>query len=82
MIKFSSLEFLELSHRIPGKVENAVYSFETSGLVAEIKFKVENFVKYANKRTDDVIYSTQYNIKYHGHNSKEYFNQSEAGRSS
>ena len=58
-----SLEFLGLSHRIPGKIKYAVYRFEISSLVPEI-FMLEKCVKYANKRTDDVIHSTQYNIKY------------------
>ena len=58
-----SLEFLGLSHRIPGKVKNAVYRLETSSLVSEI-VKLEKCVKYANERTDDVIHSTHYNIKY------------------
>ena len=57
-----SLEFLGLLHRIPGKVKNNVYSFKISALVPEA-FKFEKCVKYANDRTDDVIYSTQYNIK-------------------
>ena len=63
MIKFMSLEFLGLSHRIPGKIKNAVYSLEISALVLEI-FQFEKCVKYPNERTDDVIHSTQYNIKY------------------
>ena len=33
MIKFLSLEFLGLSHRIPGKIKNAVYCLEISALV-------------------------------------------------
>ena len=36
MIKFLSLEFLGLSHRIPGEIENAVYCLEISALVPEI----------------------------------------------
>ena len=63
MIKFLPLEFLGLSHRIPGKIKNGVYCFQISALVPEI-FKFEKCVKYANERTDDVILSTQYNIKY------------------
>ena len=59
MIKFKSFEFLGLSHRIPTKVKNAIYSLEISALVPEI-FKFEKCVKYANERTDDVILSTQY----------------------
>ena len=63
MIKFMSLEFSGLSHRIPGKIKNAVYSFKISALVAEIR-KFENYVKYANERTDNIILSTQFNIKF------------------
>ena len=63
MIKFSSLEFLGLSYRIPGKIKNAVYHLEKSGWVPEI-FKFEKCVKYANEITDDVIHSTQHKIKY------------------
>ena len=63
MIKFMSLEFLGLSHRIPGKIRKAVYRLEISSMVPEI-FKLEKCVKYANTRADDVIHSTQYNIKY------------------
>ena len=63
MTKFMSLEFLGLSHGIPGKIENAVYRLEISSLVPEI-FKLQKCVKYANERIDDVIHSTQYNIKY------------------
>ena len=58
-----SLEFLCLSHGIPGKITNAIYSFKIPALVPEI-FKFEKCVKYANERTDDVIPSTQHNIKY------------------
>ena len=47
MIKFTSLEFLGLSHRILGKIKKAVYSLEISALVLEI-FKFEMCVKYAN----------------------------------
>ena len=63
MIKFLSLEFLGLSHRIPGEIENTVYCFEISALVPEI-FTFEKCVNCANEKTDDVIHSTQYNIKY------------------
>ena len=63
MIKFLPLEFLDLSHRIPGKIKNAVYCFQISALVPEI-LTFEKCVKYVNERTDDVIHSTQYNIKY------------------
>ena len=51
MIKFKSLELLGLAHRIPGKIENAVYDLELSAFVLEIF-------------TDVVIHSIQYNIKY------------------
>ena len=57
MMKFISVKFLGLSHRIPGKIKNAGYSSEISALVPEI-FKFEKCVKYANERTDDVIHST------------------------
>ena len=36
---------------------------QISALVLEI-FKFENWVKYANEMTDDVIHSTQYYIEY------------------
>ena len=58
MIKFKSLEFVGLSHRNQGKIENTVYRLEISALLLEI-FKFEKCVKYANDRTDDVIHSTQ-----------------------
>ena len=51
MVKFMSLEFLSLSHRIPGKIKNAAFSFEICALVPEI-FKFEKCVKYANERTE------------------------------
>ena len=63
MIKFVSLEFLGLSDRIPGKTKNAVYRLEIVASVPEI-FKFEKCAKYPNERTDDVIHSTQYNLKY------------------
>ena len=64
MIKFKCLEFVGSPHRIPGKIENAIYHLEISALIPEI-FKFDNnCVKYANERTDDIIHSTQYNIKY------------------
>ena len=53
MIKLKSHEFL-------------VYHIEFKGLsvlVLEI-LMFEKYVKYANERTDDVIYTTQYNIKH------------------
>ena len=56
------LELLGLSHRIPGKIKNAVYSFKVSALVLET-IKFEKCVKYANERIGDVTHSTQYNIK-------------------
>ena len=43
MIKFVSLEFLGLSHKIPGKIKNAIFSFEISALVPEI-FQFEKCV--------------------------------------
>ena len=64
MIKFVSLKFLGLSHRIPGKIKNAVYIFEISALVPEIFTKFEKSAKYANEGNDDIIHSTQHNIKY------------------
>ena len=63
MIKFLPLEFLGLTHRIPGKIKIAIYCFQISALVPEI-FKFEKCIKYVNESNDDVIYSTQYNIKY------------------
>ena len=47
MIKFMSLEVLDLSHKILGKIKNAAYSFEISPLVPEI-FKFEKCVKFTN----------------------------------
>ena len=63
MIKFKSLEFVSLSHTIPGEIKNAVYRLKISALVREI-FKFENCVKYANERTDEVTHSIQNNVKY------------------
>ena len=60
MIKFLSLDFLSVSHRIPGKNKNAIYRLKISSLVPEI-FKFEKWVKYAN---DDIIHSTKYYIEY------------------
>ena len=57
-----SFELLGLSHRIPGKIKNAVYSFEVSALVLET-INHEKCMKYANKMTIEVIYSTQHNNK-------------------
>jgi len=50
-------------NRIPWKNKNAVYHLRISALVPEI-FVFEKYVKYANKMTDDVIYSTQYYTRY------------------
>jgi hypothetical protein len=44
-------------------MKNAVYRLQIPALVPEI-FKFEKCVKYANERTDDIIHSTQYYIKY------------------
>jgi len=63
MIKILPLDFLVTSHRIPWKNENAVYRLQISALVPEI-FVFEKYVKYANEMTDDVIYSTQYDMRY------------------
>ena len=60
MIKFMSLEVLDLSHKILGKIKNAAYSFEISTLVPEI-FKFEKcvkYAKYANERISDITHST------------------------
>ena len=59
MIKLLPLDIFGVSHRIPWKNQNAVYRLQKSALVPEI-FKFENFVKYANEMTDDVIHLTQY----------------------
>ena len=63
MIKFKSLEFLRSSQRFPGNIKNAFYRLEISALVQET-FKFGKCVNYANQRTDDIIHSTQYDIKY------------------
>ena len=63
MMKFLSLDFLGLSHRIPGRIKNVVYRLEISALVPET-LKFEKCLKDAKEGTDDVIDSTQYNIKY------------------
>jgi len=65
MIKILPLDFLVASHRIPWKNKNAVYHFQISAfyLVLEI-FVLEKYLKYANEMTDDVIYSTQYYMRY------------------
>ena len=61
MIKFLSLDFLGVSHRIPWKNKNVICRLEISALVLEI-LKFETSVKYANKITDDIIHLTQYFI--------------------
>ena len=66
MIKFLPLDFLSVSHRIPRKNKNAIYRLQISSLVPEI-FKFEEWVKYANEMTDDVIHSTQYYIESGAH---------------
>ena len=58
MIKLKSLEFLDLSHRISGKIKNAVYHLEISALVPKICSFEKVCKKYANDRTDDVIHRT------------------------
>jgi len=63
MIKFSPLEFLDVSHSIPLKNKNAVHSLQISALVPEI-FVFKKCAKYANEMTDDVIHSTKYYAKY------------------
>ena len=54
MIKFLPLDYLGVSHRIPWKNKNAIYSLKISRLVREI-CKFEKWLKYANVMTDDVI---------------------------
>lgn len=63
MTKMVFLEVLGLSHRIQRKIKNAVYCLEISALILEI-FKYKKCVKYTNERSDNVIPSTQDNIKY------------------
>ena len=63
MIKILPLDILGVSHGIPWKNKNAVYRLEIPALVPEI-FKFEKCVNYANEMTDDLIYSTQYYLKY------------------
>ena len=58
MIKILPLDFLGVSHKIPRKNKNAVYSLQISALVQEI------FVLYAIEITNDVIYTTQYYTKH------------------
>ena len=55
--------FLGVSRRIPWKNKHAVHRLQISALVPEI-FVFTKYVKYANEMTDDVIYSTQYYMKY------------------
>jgi len=57
------LEFFGLSYRIPRKINNAIYHYQIFALVLRI-FKFERCVKRAKERTDDIIHSTQYYIKY------------------
>ena len=45
------------------KESKAVYCLQVSALLLEI-FKFKNWVKYANEKTDDIIHSTQYYLKY------------------
>ena len=61
MIKFLPLDFFGISW----KNKNAVYRLQisTNFCVPEI-FKYEKCVKYANEKTYDVMYSTQYYTKY------------------
>ena len=61
MIKFLTLDFLGVSHRILWKNANTVYHLQIPALVPEI-FKFEKFAKYANEMTNDVLHSTQYYI--------------------
>ena len=63
MIKFLPLYFLGVSHRILWKNENTVYRLQIPAIVPEI-FKFEKCLRYTNEMIDDVIYSTQYYIKY------------------
>ena len=63
MIKFSLLDFLRVSHKIPGKNKHAIYPLQISALAADI-FKLEKCVKCATEMTDNVIHSIQYYIKY------------------
>ena len=50
-------KILGLSHRIPGKIANAVYRNAIHTTVKEI-FKFEKCGKYANEKSADVIDST------------------------
>ena len=63
MIKILPLDFLGVSHRIPRKNKNAFYCLQISALVPDI-FVFEKYIKYTNEITNDVIYSTQYYMKY------------------
>ena len=57
MIKFLTLDFFSVSHRVSRKNKNAVYRLQISALVSEI-FTFEKWVKYANEMTDDVVHAT------------------------
>ena len=62
-MKFLTLDFLGVLHRILWKREKAIYHIQIPALVPEIS-KYEKCVKYANEMTADVIHSTQYYIMY------------------
>ena len=62
MIKFSPLDFLDVSHRIPWKNKKAINHLQISALDTEI-FKFGKCVKYANEVTDDFMHLTQFYIK-------------------
>ena len=51
IMKFLPLDFSGVSRRILWKNENAVYRMQIPALIPEI-FKLEKWVKYANKVTD------------------------------
>ena len=59
MVKFIPLDFLDVSHRILWKNENALYWLQISALVPEV-LKFEKSVKYANEMNDYAIHSTPY----------------------
>ena len=60
---FLPLDFLDVSHRILWKNENAVYRLQIHTCISSGDIQVWNNVhNYANKMTDDVIHSTQYYI--------------------
>ena len=58
-----TLDFFTFIIQNSGKIKIAVYRLEMSALVPEI-FNFEKCANYANDRVDDVIHSSQYNIKY------------------